>query len=122
MSKHTPGPWAAAARQGSDWDLVVYKPDTSLEICQMFHDFTKGNPIGQANAYLVAAAPELLEDASSTNQGYDWFREQMETFIAYQGSWTLEVGQNWAESIIAHINSRQIGTRAAIAKAEGGAA
>jgi hypothetical protein len=57
----TPGPWAAAARQGVSWDLVVYKPGTSLEICQMFHDFTRGNQIGEANAKLVAASPEMYE-------------------------------------------------------------
>lgn len=60
----------------------------------------------------------LLEDAKSTLQGYEWFKEQLQNFIAYQGSWTLEVGENWANSLIAHIESRMIGTKAVIAEQE----
>jgi hypothetical protein len=61
MSRHTPGPWDTTTRQGS-WDWVVYqKADPNIEICQMFHDGTDLNEMGEANARLIAAAPDLLE-------------------------------------------------------------
>lgn len=56
---HTPGPWYATTRQGS-WDWLVAQSER-LEICQMFHDGTEMNATGEANARLVAAAPEMLE-------------------------------------------------------------
>jgi len=58
--KHTPGTWAATTRQGS-WDWLVYSADNpNIEVCQMFHDGTEENETGEANAMLVAAAPDLL--------------------------------------------------------------
>jgi hypothetical protein len=60
MSKGTPGPWFATTRRGSwDW-LVASEADPNIEVCQMFHDATEENEIGEANAHLVAAAPDLL--------------------------------------------------------------
>lgn len=67
-TQHTPGPWAATTRQGS-WDWVVYQENGPLEICQMFHDGTEFNEIGEANSKLVAAAPEMLK-ALKAAEGY----------------------------------------------------
>ena len=73
--KWTPGQWRATTRQGS-WDWVVYtKDDPNIEICQMFHDGTDENEIGEANAHLVAAAPELYE-------ALDRAREKLQTFAS----------------------------------------
>jgi hypothetical protein len=48
-------------RRGS-WDWVVYcEADSNIEICQPFHDGTEMNETGEANARLIAAAPDLLE-------------------------------------------------------------
>ena len=60
MSGHIPGPWGCVTRRGS-WDWVVYQAsDPNIEICQMFHDDTEFNETGEANARLIAAAPDLL--------------------------------------------------------------
>ncbi len=58
MNKHTPGPWGCTTRKGS-WDWVVYR-DSNIEICQLFHDGTDMNETGEANARLIAAAPDML--------------------------------------------------------------
>ncbi len=59
-SHHTPGPWHVTTRQGSrDWAVVA--KNERHEICQMFHDGSELNETGEANARLIAAAPELLE-------------------------------------------------------------
>lgn len=59
-TKHTKGPWAATTRKGS-WDWLVYsEADPNIEICQMFHDNTEFNEVGEANSRLVAAAPDML--------------------------------------------------------------
>lgn len=58
--KGTPGPWECTTRQGS-WDWVVYSlADPNIEICQPFHDGTEDNEIGEANARLISAAPDML--------------------------------------------------------------
>jgi hypothetical protein len=59
--KHTPGPWVSARRRGN-WDYLVAQQADGMnnEICQMFHDGTDLNETGEANALLVAAAPDLL--------------------------------------------------------------
>jgi hypothetical protein len=60
VSAGTPGPWACTTRLGS-WDWVVYSADDpNIEICQMFHDGTDLNERGEANARLIAAAPEMF--------------------------------------------------------------
>ena len=59
MSAHTKGPWASAAREYDDWESVVYVPGTPYEICQCFH--SENIDECEANARLIAAAPELLE-------------------------------------------------------------
>jgi hypothetical protein len=61
---YTPGPWACTTRQGS-WDWVVYKADDpNIEICQLFHDGTEFNDLGEANANLISAAPDLYATAA----------------------------------------------------------
>lgn len=58
--KGTPGPWGVTTRQGS-WDWVVFsETDPNIEVCQPFHDGTEENEIGEANARLIAAAPDML--------------------------------------------------------------
>lgn len=69
----TPGAWGAKTREGS-WDWVVYqKNNPAIEICQMFHDGTEFNERGEANAYLAAAAPELLEALESMVNCYQGY-------------------------------------------------
>ena len=69
--KHTRGPWYATTRQGS-WDWLVAQSET-IEICQMFHDGTEMNETGEANAKLVAAAPDMLEALlSAITANPDW--------------------------------------------------
>jgi len=58
---HTPGPWDLTTRRGS-WDWVVFQAaNPNIEICQPFHDGTEDNELGEANARLIAAAPDLFE-------------------------------------------------------------
>jgi len=74
MAKHTPGPWAVnhresempyiVADQGKAWDNPI--------ICNLYEDVTpedsvtigpwlEAHPNAQANARLIAAAPQLLQ-------------------------------------------------------------
>ena len=73
-SKHTPGPWKTGGGSG-DEDRYVIGPDGELIACvlpdnldgwNLPHDY-------QANAHLIATAPELLKEAENIimhrNQG-----------------------------------------------------
>ena len=58
MSKHTPGPWKVSLTD----DTTVIAPDNSV-IAEIDGDYNQPDlwPIMEANARLIAAAPELLE-------------------------------------------------------------
>ena len=58
--KVTGGEWAAGAREGDDWDSVVYVLNTTYEICQCFHD-EKDTDRCTANTHLFAASKRLYE-------------------------------------------------------------
>ena len=69
MSKHTPGPWhvnhAGSAKKGEPFkidEFYVYAPNTQDDtaICADVIDPVTQEP-NEANARLIAAAPELLE-------------------------------------------------------------
>lgn len=63
--KFIPGPWFVSrdTRPGYEWNNhigCVAKPH--IEICSMFHTNREdGNETGEANAMLVAAAPDLFD-------------------------------------------------------------
>lgn len=56
-TKHTPGPWCHQSQGYDHWiDVPCDAPKMRQDICRM----TYRNPDGQANARLIAAAPEML--------------------------------------------------------------
>lgn len=96
MSKHTTGPWKV-----NDEGNVIAVTDTSVtEIAKTgYHSFEPSTQKNiQANARLIAAAPELLEFLKS--------------FVA---------GETMAENIEGYIAAVVSGAKQLIAKAEGGA-
>ena len=61
MSKHTPGPWQVSAGAVDNPRLIV-ENDLALPICAMSLRGVHGDTRRmEANARLIAAAPELLE-------------------------------------------------------------
>jgi hypothetical protein len=69
MSKHTPGPWSVNTNKGSDkHELIHWVEADAHAVCDFY--MTRGDgddlrviplPNAEANARLIAAAPELLE-------------------------------------------------------------
>ena len=53
---HTPGPWTAR-REGGTWYVEVGRDQDYFDICELFG----GGDKMEANARLIAAAPELLD-------------------------------------------------------------
>ncbi|MGE5747314.1 MAG: hypothetical protein ACM33U_08635 [Solirubrobacterales bacterium] len=68
MSAHTPGPWTTrGAQRGPDADIGIVAPGCAGVIAECFEEF-RGRGVrtpmeAEANARLIAAAPELLEVA-----------------------------------------------------------
>lgn len=63
--KHTPGPWNAK-HNGQYWEIrgpeIGYFSEQIGDACASeFIGGMKANPVSEANARLIAAAPELLE-------------------------------------------------------------
>ena len=74
MSKHTPGPWKVEQYQGNCFYVVAErgKKWDNPEICDLYTDVTPEDSVtlgpwlepkdnAEANAHLIAAAPDLLE-------------------------------------------------------------
>lgn len=74
-TKHTPGPWWPI-HNGTYWDIKTWRDrdpqdiepyDYGASIGCVFQNYTeertRGKETEEANAYLIAAAPELLEAA-----------------------------------------------------------
>lgn len=62
-AKHTPGPWLVARHQRSGAHRVTLTPDDANgDICNVLACLgARTSAEVEANAYLIAAAPELLE-------------------------------------------------------------
>ncbi len=73
--KHTPGPWHVDPdpRPNMEWNNHIYAAN-GLAVCFMAHSDGKADERDQANARLIAAAPELLE-ALLAVQRLDYFQE-----------------------------------------------
>lgn len=63
-AKHTPGPWFVDLdiRPGMEWNNHIVARDGDLRICFMAHggEYEDKQAEAEANARLIAAAPELL--------------------------------------------------------------
>ena len=71
--QYTPGPWWAQENSAGAWDVLTYRDsetadnfrirDTGATICGSIGDHTEERTSGneEANARLIAAAPDLLE-------------------------------------------------------------
>jgi hypothetical protein len=55
VSKHTPGPWASV--HDADGDYLIMSPESGRFIAVTYTDAEQD----EANARLIAAAPEMLE-------------------------------------------------------------
>ena len=98
-TKHTPGPWSAIGRYVKSFGPSFLSG--GREVCAV-SNFTGSEGENEANARLIAAAPELLESLTQTVASLEyWFPR-----------WGDPGGANSAMMNVA---------RAAIAKATGGA-
>ena len=62
MSEHTPGPWAIAdGKSNVEWRNFAIRPAVSVRKAQSPIATVPKTDVGEANARLIAAAPELLE-------------------------------------------------------------
>ena len=94
MSKHTPGPWNYTMYKDSGWDFKLTADHGETEIVGGCGCCDSPWVSSEADACLIAAAPELLEAL-----------EKVVSFVdAGEGTWTVEEQQK---------------ARAAIAKAKG---
>ncbi len=60
---HTPGPWTAR-KEGGTWYVEVGRDQDYFDICELFGGGIKM----EANAYLIAAAPELYKELTNANE------------------------------------------------------
>jgi hypothetical protein len=94
VNKPTPGPWMARQMFSGSWDIAAEDGDGS----------TIARTKDEANARLIAAAPDLLEACADLVQLWqDWAKDS----------------QSLAQPLKRSIEMRVEDARAAIAKAEG---
>ena len=100
MNKHTPGPWNCNRASAAGREIIVSEV-SPVDVAVLSHRDKSQSEIN-ANARLIAAAPDLLE-------ALEWCAETLAVFVA-DGSAAPEsvIGKNLTTA------------RAAIAKATGG--
>lgn len=109
MSKHTPGPWRANAKpMGNPYGVITeHGENENWSICNdggRFIAAIKMQPEEEANARLIAAAPEMLEALESALNVEGAARAGSQFIPAYEG---LDTGYHFEK------------VRAAIRKAKG---
>lgn len=107
IEKHTPGPWYVDEdmRPGMSWNRHIHS-DRNTTICFMAHSDGKAEEMDEANARLVAAAPDLLEALKACQLELHYCSKQLES-----EGWTT------GSTVTKALESGLV----AIAKAEGGA-
>lgn len=77
MSAHTPGPWVFKSEgvtdyvEGADGLAVAYVQESDPH-SDVPYEFVFG-PISEANAHLIATAPELLEELKQILAGWEQY-------------------------------------------------
>lgn len=62
MTKHTPGPWTVEEYGDDETPALVIHKDSETRVCFMATPGSQGDPAKiEADARLIAAAPELLD-------------------------------------------------------------
>ena len=103
-SKHTPGPWLATPKSGGEW----YVDSTDWCIAVVFDDadLEGFNGASDANARLIAAAPDLMAEL---RRDLDFVRNTKAALTAV----------NWTETVqYQQAAMRETAIIAALAKAE----
>jgi hypothetical protein len=107
--KHTPGPWNTFEYQCRSVIGVARQGDDSFTICEVNPDLEseQGYQIAEANARLIAAAPDLLEALKKIDALYTHW------FDLADGS-----GVTLMQSSVAKMEAAHRAAEAAIARAE----
>ena len=114
MSKHTPGPWTVHFHDSQEWHITALKGEPRLGHTEWHalaiaygNDKTpyEGRDIAEANARLIAAAPDLLEACKAAALTLREFARH-----CHESGWN---------NLGSEVGKAAIPLEAAIAKAEG---
>ena len=123
-TNHTPGPWKKA-RNSSFWEVVTPFQGQLIDEANEFspsvaYAWGCTEEVAEANAGLIAAAPELLEACKTFSE---WLRREDEGFVeAGNKRYTPEGDAAWRDWYSENLRIcalAQTQARAAIAKANG---
>lgn len=119
MRKHTPGPWRVGERFTDDEghpEIAVVATVNGLDVypATVVLQFPRAEGMQEANAHLIAAAPELL-DAAAAAIAYDRAIQQCANDPAAMSSFCTAQGDVLDALYFAWISKAQ----AAVAKANG---
>lgn len=89
-TKHTPGPWKIKPQRFAKWDAVsaYIVADTDKRKTIVAEVNKEVESWGDGNAYLIAAAPELLEALEKLCQSLEPFKKKDNEFL-------IEASNRW---------------------------
>lgn len=117
VTRHTSPPWVVQFRAGALREIVADQRDLATVWPESRSPAAAAE--ANANAELMAAAPELLEEARRTDAAFTWLAEQMNSITDNAKHWNVSQIEALAQDLRIGIERNQKRTRAAIAKAEG---
>lgn len=119
---HTPGPWTCHV--GTMGPFIGNPADQRIAPHYVLNKQGNGaqivtQPEAWANADVIAAAPDLLNDARQNDAAFTWLAEQMNSLTDNAKHWNVAQIEALAQDLRIGIEHNQRRTRAVIAKAEG---
>lgn len=92
MAEHTPGPWTIEEYGDDDAPALVIHKDTETRVCFMATPGSYGDPAKiEADARLIAAAPDLLALAKAMMQAIETCEDQ--PIMAWRGAIALHIAK-----------------------------
>ncbi len=107
---HTPAPWAVSRILTKPMHTIrisIYSKATNKNVCKIPADY-RFQENKDANAHLIAAAPELLEACKKTDKMFDYLDKEI-----------TGLDLKMTHEQIAELKIARLAIRQAIAKAEG---
>jgi hypothetical protein len=103
-TKHTTGPWKATSYGGVIQITAEREPDANPQVCRIYKAMEDESDCAEANALLIAAAPDLLEELECSARVYELLSHGFDNMEKH--NYRGEELENWLNNMRTLLNAR----------------